>query len=93
MVQGYSGTGSVSGPTTTPGASGRSSKVRIGRPSLAFEAGDVAAEGLLGQVQPGGGTGEVQLLGDGHEMAQQAQVELVRHVPGTSARPIDTLAR
>jgi hypothetical protein len=35
----------------------------------------------------------VQLLGDGHEVAQQAQVELVRHVPGTSARPIDTLAR
>jgi hypothetical protein len=60
---------------------------------LAFEAGDVAAEGLLGHIQPGGGAGEVQLLGDGYEVAQQAQVELVRHVSGTSARPIDTLTR
>ena len=60
---------------------------------LPLEAGDVATEGLLGQVQPRGGAGEVQLLGGHHEMAQQAQVELVRHVPGTSARPIDTLAR
>jgi hypothetical protein len=32
MVQGYSGTGSVSGRTTTPGADGRSSRVRIGNP-------------------------------------------------------------
>src|SRR5215212_1648537 len=33
MAQGYSGTGSVSGRTTTPGATGRSSRVRIGSPS------------------------------------------------------------
>ena len=57
-------------------------------PQLPLEAGDVAAESLLGQVQPGGGPGEVQLLGDRHEVAQQAQVELVRHVP---APPLDRL--
>jgi hypothetical protein len=37
-----------------------------------------------GQIQPGGGAGEVQLLGDRHEVAQQAQVQLARHRPDTS---------
>jgi hypothetical protein len=54
---------------------------------LPLEAGDVATEGLLGQVQPRGGPGEVQFLGDHHEVAQQAQVELVRHLRSTSTRP------
>ena len=60
---------------------------------LPLEAADVAAHGLLGHVQPGGGAGKVQLLGNGDEVAQQAQVELVRHLLHTSARPIDTPAR
>jgi hypothetical protein len=51
---------------------------------LPLEPGDVAAEGLLGQVEPGGGAGEVQLLGNGDEMTQQTQVQLTRHRPGTS---------
>jgi hypothetical protein len=58
-----------------------------GQAELPLEAGDVAAEGLLGQVEPGGGAGEVQLLGDRDEVAQQAQVQLARHRPGTSPRP------
>jgi HD domain len=39
---------------------------------LLLQPSDVAAEGLLRPVQPGGGAGEMQLLGDRHELAQQA---------------------
>jgi hypothetical protein len=41
---------------------------------LALQAADVAAEGLLGHVEAGGGAGEVELLGDGGEGAQQPWV-------------------
>ncbi len=45
---------------------------------LALQAPDVPAEGLLSDVEPGGGAGEVQLLGDGGEGAQEAGVGVVR---------------
>lgn len=41
------------------------------RTEFALQPPDVAAECLLGDVEPGGGAGEVQLLGDGDEGAQQ----------------------
>jgi hypothetical protein len=53
---------------------------------LPLEPADVAAECLLGHVQAGGGAGEVELLGDDHEVAEQAQVQLVRH-PATPSPP------
>jgi hypothetical protein len=59
---------------------------------LPLQPGDVAAEGLLSHVQPRSGAGEVQLLGDRHEMAQQAQVKLARHRPHLPLDQIDTLA-
>jgi hypothetical protein len=46
---------------------------------LPLEAADVAAERLLGHVQAGGGAAEVELLGDRHEVAEQAQIQLVGH--------------
>ena len=52
-----------------------------GHAELPLQPGNVAAEGLLGHVQSGGGTGEVQFLGDRHELAQEAQVQLARHPP------------
>lgn len=45
---------------------------------LAFQAPDVPAERLLGDVQPGGGTGEVEFLGDGGEGAQEPGFDVVR---------------
>jgi hypothetical protein len=48
---------------------------------LPLQPADVAAERLLRHVQPGRGASEMQLFGDGHEVAQQAQVELPRHPP------------
>ena len=44
---------------------------------LPLQPPDVAAQRLLGDVEPGGGAGEVQLLGDGDEGAQEAGVEVV----------------
>jgi hypothetical protein len=43
-----------------------------GDAELPLEPTDVAALRLLRHVQPRGGAGEVQLLGDRHERAQQA---------------------
>ena len=40
---------------------------------------DVTAERLLGDEQPVGGAGEMQLLCDRHEVAQQTHVELRGH--------------
>ena len=41
---------------------------------LGLELPDRGAQRLLGHVQAGSGSGEVQLLGDGDEVAQQSQV-------------------
>ncbi len=46
---------------------------------LPFQPPDVAAQCLLGDVQPGGGAGEVQFVGDGGEGAEQARVEVSGH--------------
>jgi hypothetical protein len=48
-------------------------------PEVALEAGDRRAQRLLGHVQPGGGAREVQLLGNGEEVAEQAQIGI--HTP------------
>jgi hypothetical protein len=53
---------------------------------LLLEPSDVAAERLLRHVQPRGGAGEMQLLGDRHEVAKQAHVQLPYHPPGTIRR-------
>lgn len=45
-----------------------------------FEAAHVTAQGLLGDVQAGGGAGEVQFLGHGEEAAQQPGVHDVTGV-------------
>ena len=58
-------------------------------PELGLQRGDLLAERRLGDVQPGGGAPEVQLLGDGDEIAKLAQF----HDPpsdGGDARITDT---
>ena len=42
---------------------------------LVLELADLLAQRRLGDVQPGGRAAEVQLLGDGHEVAQLAQLD------------------
>ncbi len=54
---------------------------------LALQRPDVAAERLLGHIQPGRGTGEVQLLGNGHERPQPARREVVGHQETVGGRP------
>jgi hypothetical protein len=41
---------------------------------VSLEAADLLRQRGLGHVQPGGGVAEVQLLGDGHEVPQLAQI-------------------
>jgi len=53
----------------------------------ALQAADVAAERLLGHVQPCRGPGEMQLLGHRHERAQDPRVQLVRHPPTSHSDP------
>lgn len=48
---------------------------------VVFETADVAAQCLLGHVQPGGGAREVEFLGGGDEGAQETGVEVAGH-PG-----------
>jgi hypothetical protein len=52
---------------------------------LGFQPADVAAERLLRHEQATCGSGEVKLLGDGHEGAQEAEIKLGRHA-GTLLR-------
>lgn len=47
-----------------------------------FEAPDVPAQRLLGDVQAGGGPGEVQFLGNGDEPAQQPGFHITGIHPG-----------
>jgi hypothetical protein len=58
---------------------------------LLLEPANVAAEGLLGHVQPCRGAGEVQLLGDRHKVAQQTRVQLIGHGCTSTRALIDTL--
>ncbi len=54
---------------------------------LPFQAPDVAAQRLLGHVQPDGGPGEVQFLGHGDEGAEETGVEVGREdIQGTYNR-------
>jgi hypothetical protein len=46
---------------------------------VTLEPGDVAAERLLGDVQAGRGSSEMQLLGHGNEVAHQSKVEVIGH--------------
>jgi len=45
-------------------------------PQRGLQCGDLLAERWLGQVQPLGGAGEAQLVGDRHEVPQVAQMHI-----------------
>src|SRR5262245_50469240 len=46
-----------------------------------FKPGNIATQRLLGDVQPGRRTAEMELIGYCHEVAQEARVDVAGHVP------------
>ena len=46
-----------------------------GHAELLFEPADLVTKRGLGDMEPGGGSAEVELLGDGDEVPQQAEIE------------------
>jgi hypothetical protein len=77
----YQQPSTVRGELDPPGAAGKQEEAE-----LLFEASDVPAESLFGQVEPGGRTREVELFGNSHKVAKQAQVQLHGHRSPPPAR-------
>ena len=58
--------------------------------NMGFQPTDVAAQRLLRHVKAIGGSGEMKVLGDGHEGTEEAQIEFGRHASRYFAEAVFT---